>query len=317
LPHILYIIARHLFSSWDYLLSGKLKTIADFIRFAYSRMNGSDIYFGHGTDNAWDESVALVLQSLRLPWDFSQELWSCRVTEDEREMLYSRVDKRINERVPVPYLTHEAWFCELPFYVDERVLVPRSPLAELIQAKFFPWISGEPARILDLCCGSGCIGIASAVSFPDAEVVLSDLSQDALDVALMNIAKHGLEERVSALKSDCFAALSSADEGSFDLIVSNPPYVDAADVESMPSEYRHEPMLGLASGEDGLDLTRLILKDAAKYLKPNGILIVEVGNSWVALEEAYPDVAFMWLEFEHGGHGVFMLTADQLKDLNK
>lgn len=298
-------------------MSGKLKTIADFIRFAYSRMNGSDIYFGHGTDNAWDESVALVLQSLRLPWDFSQELWSCRVTEDERELLYSNIDKRINERVPVPYLTHEAWFCELPFYVDERVLVPRSPLAELIQAKFYPWISDEPERILDLCSGSGCIGIASAVNFPDAEVVLLDLSHDALDVAAMNIAKHGLEERVTALMSDCFAGLSSADEGSFDLIVSNPPYVDAADVESMPKEYRHEPMLGLASGEDGLDLTRLILKDAAKYLKPNGILIVEVGNSWAALEEAYPDVAFMWLEFEHGGHGVFMLTADQLKDLNK
>lgn len=298
-------------------MSGKLKTIADFIRFAYSRMNGSDIYFGHGTDNAWDESVALVLQSLRLPWDFSQELWSCRVTEDERELLYSNIDKRINERVPVPYLTHEAWFCELPFYVDERVLVPRSPLAELIQAKFYPWISDDPERILDLCSGSGCIGIASAVNFPDAAVVLLDLSHDALDVAAMNIAKHGLEERVTALKSDCFAGLSFADEGSFDLIVSNPPYVDAADVESMPKEYRHEPMLGLASGEDGLDLTRLILKDAAKYLKPNGILIVEVGNSWAALEEAYPDVAFMWLEFEHGGHGVFMLTADQLKDLNK
>jgi ribosomal protein L3 glutamine methyltransferase len=280
-------------------------------------MNASELYFGHGTDNSWDESVALVLQSLNLPWDFSADLWSCRVTEEERELLYSNIDKRVNDRTPVPYLTNEAWFCELPFYVDERVLVPRSPLAEAVQAKFFPWISDEPERILDLCSGSGCIGIASAVHFEDAEVVLLDLSVDALEVANINIAKHDLEDRVTARQSDCFSGLGAEDEGSFDLIVSNPPYVDSDDIASMPEEYRHEPMLGLESGVDGLDLTRKILKDAAKYLKPNGILIVEVGNSWVALEAAYPQVSFMWLEFEHGGHGVFMLTADQLKALDK
>jgi ribosomal protein L3 glutamine methyltransferase len=294
-------------------VAAQLHTIADFIRYSFTRLNSSDVYFGHGTDNAWDEAVALVLQTLSLPWDFDRELWSCRVTDEEILRLTKNLNARIDQRIPLAYLTNKAYFCGLEFYVDDRVLVPRSPLAQLIENGFSPWLLDEPQRIMDLCTGSGCIGIASALLFEQAQVDLLDISEDALEVCNKNISKFALQDRVTAMKSDCFSALSEQDHHTYDLIVSNPPYVDAEDIGSMPDEYRKEPMLGLASGNDGLDFTREMLRQAALYLSPTGVLIAEVGNSWVALEEAYPELEFTWIEFEHGGHGVFMLTADQLQ----
>ncbi|KZX76078.1 ribosomal protein L3 N(5)-glutamine methyltransferase [Oleiphilus sp. HI0009] len=294
-------------------MAAQLHTIADFIRYSFTRLNSSDVYFGHGTDNAWDEAVALVLQTLSLPWDFDRELWACRVTDEEILRLTKNLNARIDQRIPLAYLTNKAYFCGLEFYVDDRVLVPRSPLAQLIENGFSPWLLDEPQRIMDLCTGSGCIGIASALLFEEAQVDLLDISEDALEVCNKNISKFALQDRVTAMKSDCFSALSERDHHTYDLIVSNPPYVDAEDIGSMPDEYRKEPMLGLASGNDGLDFTREMLRQAASYLSPSGVLIAEVGNSWVALEEAYPELEFTWIEFEHGGHGVFMLTADQLQ----
>ena len=220
-----------------------------------------------------------------------------------------RMQRRIDDRVPLAYLLGEAWFMGLPFHVDERVLVPRSPLGELIQGGLQPWLGNKPVgRILDLCTGSGCIGIAAASVFEDAEVDLADISTDALDVAAVNIDYHEVGDRVSTVRSDVFDGL----EGRYDVILSNPPYVDADDIADMPAEYGHEPELGLAAGGDGLDIAHRILARAADYLNPGGLLIVEVGNSWVALQEAYPDIPFTWLEFENGGDGVFLLTAEDL-----
>mgnify|MGYP006198534003 CR=1 FL=1 len=219
--------------------------------------------------------------------------------------------RRIEERVPTAYLLGEAWFCGLPFIVDQRVLIPRSPIAELIEQHFEPWLALEPARILDLCTGSGCIGIACAYEFPEAEVVLGDLSYEALEVANQNIERHGLDERVYTVQGDGFAGLPGQ---RFDLIVSNPPYVDAEDFADMPAEYQHEPALGLACGEDGLNLVRRMLAEAADHLTERGLLIVEVGNSQVHVEALYPEVDFTWLEFERGGHGVFLLAAAQCRE---
>lgn len=287
-----------------------LQTVRDFLRWTISRFNEHRLFFGHGTDNAWDEAVQLVMHALHLPADGDQRLLDARLTGEEKRTLLTVLEKRIVERLPTPYITGEAWFAGLPFYVDERVLIPRSPLAELIHQGFEPWLPAPPRRILDLCTGSGCIGIACAYAFAEADVVLSDISPDALDVADQNIARHELGERVSAVESDLFAGL----EGQrFDLIVSNPPYVDAEDFAALPQEYRHEPALALASGDDGLDFTRRLLTEAADHLTEQGILIVEVGNSWPALEAAYPALPFTWLEFEHGGHGVFLLSRADLE----
>ena len=276
-------------------------------------MNAEKLFFGHGTDNAWDESVALVLQTLNLPWDFARDLWGCALTEGERVSVLENIEARISKRTPLAYLTKQAYFCGLKFYVDERTLVPRSPIAQLISSGFAPWLLNEPSRVMDLCTGSGCIGIATALVFEDAEVDLLDISTDALDVARINIDAFDLQDRVTAIESDCFSALDASFEHQYDLIVSNPPYVDAEDIASMPDEFRQEPMLGLASGQDGLDFPRKMLADARRFLSDQGVLIAEVGNSWEALELAFPDLEFTWLDFEHGGHGVFMLTADQLK----
>lgn len=287
-----------------------LQTVRDFLRWTISRFNEHRLFFGHGTDNAWDEAVQLVMYALHLPADGDQRLLDARLTGEEKRTLLTVLEKRIVERLPTPYITGEAWFAGLPFYVDERVLIPRSPLAELIHQGFEPWLPAPPRRILDLCTGSGCIGIACAYAFAEADVVLSDISPDALDVADQNIARHEVGERVSAVESDLFAGL----EGQrFDLIVSNPPYVDAEDFAALPQEYRHEPALALASGDDGLDFTRRLLTEAADHLTEQGILIVEVGNSWPALEAAYPALPFTWLEFEHGGHGVFLLSRADLE----
>ncbi len=290
--------------------TSRLRSLRDHIRWAVSRFNGEGVFFGHGTDNAWDEARQLVLGAVHLPWDIADAYLDCQLEEDERAHLQALLKRRIEERVPTAYLLGEGWFCGLPFTVDERVLVPRSPLAEQIQRRFDPWLGQVPGRILDLCTGSGCIGIACAYEFPEAEVVLADLSFDALEVAYQNILRHDLEERVYTVQGDGFDGLPGQ---RFDLILSNPPYVDAEDFADMPAEYQHEPALGLACGEDGLDLVRRMLAEAADHLTEQGVLIVEVGNSQVHVEALYPEVDFTWLEFEQGGHGVFLLAAAQCR----
>ncbi len=291
-------------------MSRELETVRDYLRWIISRFNDAGLYYGHGTDNAQDEAWYLVCGALKLPFDLDGRLLDGRLTEAERQRLEQLVERRISERVPVAYLVGEAWFAGLPFNVDERVLVPRSPLAELIDVGFQPWSGDvEPEHILDLCTGSGCIGIACAFAFPEARVVLSDVSADALAVARSNIERHSLSDRVTALQSDVFAGL----EGQcFDLIVSNPPYVNAEDLAGMPAEYQVEPALGLGSGDDGLDITRRILHQAAGHLNEGGLLVVEVGNSGRALDEAFPELPLTWVQFERGGHGVFVISKDDL-----
>ncbi|MGP4843200.1 50S ribosomal protein L3 N(5)-glutamine methyltransferase [Marinobacter sp. 1Y8] len=284
-------------------------TIRDLLRFASTQFASSEIYYGHGTDNVWDEAVQLVMRSLSLPLENNAIFLDARLTRDEKTLILDRIRRRVESREPVAYLLGEAWFMGLPFNVDSRVLVPRSPIGELIQSGFQPWLGDlEVNRILDLCTGSGCIGIAAATVFEDADVDLSDISGDALEVAQSNIIMHGLEDRVSAIQSDLFAGL----EGQYDLILSNPPYVDAEDMAALPDEFRHEPELGLAAGGDGLDIAHRILDKAADLLTPDGLLVVEVGNSWVALQDAYPELPFIWLDFDQGGEGVFLLTRQDL-----
>ena len=296
------------------MTSEKFQTVGDLIRWGEQQFENAGLYYGHGTDNAWDEAVYLVLFSLQIPFNSTPEILQTKLSADQIASTLALLKRRIEKRIPAAYLTNCAWFCSLPFYVDERVLVPRSPLAELIDQQFSPWLQAPPKRILDLCTGSGCIGIACAHSFTEAEVVLSDISADALAVAQRNIADHSLKGRVVAVQSDLFENLQGEQ---FDLVISNPPYVDADDFQSMPDEYHYEPEIGLTSGDDGLDFTRRLLAEAATHLTNNGILIAEVGNSWLALDQAYPQLPFTWLEFEHGGHGVFVLSKKELakKDL--
>jgi len=293
--------------------TSNLKTIRDMIRWAISSFNESGLYYGHGTENAADEAFTLVLHSLHLPHDINPSFFEARITDEEREKLQKLIVQRITDRVPVPYLIHEAWFAQLPFYVDERVLIPRSPIAELIEQEFQPWIQLEKIeKILDLCTGSGCIAIACAKTFPYSQVDASDISAEALTVAKMNTLRHNVESQVHLYESDLFAALT---DKKYDIIVSNPPYVDAEDMASLPKEYAHEPTLALAAGHDGLDFAIQILLKAPKFLTPHGILIVEVGNSEQALTEKFPQIPFTWLEFQRGGGGVFLLTAKQVNDL--
>lgn len=289
----------------------ELFTLQDMIRWTVSRFNAAHIFYGHGTDNAWDEAVQLILPSLYLPIDLPTNVLNSRLTTSEKTRLIELVNRRIEERTPVPYLTNKAWFCGLEFYVDERVLVPRSPIGELIQSQFQPWLIEEPARIMDLCTGSGCIAIACAYAFPDAEIDAVDISLDALNVAEQNIQDHGLEQQVFPMQSDGFRDVP---KDKYNLIVTNPPYVDEEDMSSLPAEFEHEPELGLAAGPDGLDLVRSIIANAPDYLTEKGILICEVGNSMVHMIYQYPEVPFTWIEFENGGHGVFMLTRQQLLD---
>jgi ribosomal protein L3 glutamine methyltransferase len=287
-----------------------LLTIKDFVRWGASRFNAAGLFFGHGTDNALDEAAQLVLAALHLQPSIPAGLHDCRLTPAERVAVCDLLERRETERLPAAYLTGRAWFAGLEILLDRHVLVPRSPIAELVEAGFEPWIDASRiGRVLDLCTGSGCIGIAAAVHLPDADVDLIDVSTQALSVARRNVAFHGLGDRVRVLESDLFAVLKG---DRYDVIVSNPPYVSRAELESLPPEYHAEPKLGLLGGEDGLDLVLRILADADRHLTEDGILVVEVGSSAPALEARLPDVPFTWLDFERGGDGVFLLTRDQL-----
>tara|TARA_R110000744_G_scaffold66320_1_gene135466 strand:- start:2684 stop:3631 length:948 start_codon:yes stop_codon:yes gene_type:complete len=292
-------------------VSEQLHTVNDYVRFGASQFNQADLYFGHGTNNAWHEALTLVMHQLALPQEIANDLMQCRLISEERVAILQLFERRIVEGLPAAYLTNQAMFCGLPFYVDERVLVPRSPIGELIEHNFAGLIDNAPNRILDLCTGSGCIAIACAVAFPEADVDAVDLSIDALNVAQINIDGHGLSAQVIPIQSDVFSGVAGQ---SYDLIVTNPPYVDQEDVDSLPQEYLHEPVMGLGSGFDGLDIVRQILAQAANHLSDNGVLICEVGNSQIHLTAAFPNVPFQWLKFERGGHGVFRLTKAQLEN---
>lgn len=295
--------------------SGASRTVGQALQYCSDALAASEVYFGHGTDNAWDEAAQLVLSVAKLPMDSDDGVLRQPLEEQALVRIGQLLQRRIAEHLPLPYLLGRAWFAGLEFLCDRRAIVPRSPIAELIQHGFQPWYSGdEPRRILDLCCGGGCIGLAVAYYFPDAHVDLVDIDSEALALANENAAFLQVQDRVTICQSDLFHALTSGD---YDLIISNPPYVDAADLASMPAEYRHEPERALGSGVDGLDITRRILKEARRYLRDDGLLIIEVGNSWPALEDAYPTVPFTWVEFEHGGEGVFALTARELEEYRK
>ncbi|HEY0962868.1 MAG TPA: 50S ribosomal protein L3 N(5)-glutamine methyltransferase [Pseudomonadales bacterium] len=267
----------------------------------------AELYFGHGTDNAWDEACWLLETALRRQGVHELTADTPLAASDlvEAEKLFTA---RIATRKPLAYLLNEAWFCGLPFYVDERVLVPRSPFAELIDNRFEPLVATPPRRILDLCTGGGCIGIACALAFPDAQVVLSDISADALAVARINVDRHGVQKRVQLVQSDLFANV----DGTFDLIVSNPPYVSIDEYRELPDEYLREPQLGLVTDDDGIGIPLRILEQAAAFLNPEGLLFLETGATWPLLAEARPDLSFLWLEFEHGGEGICALRKEQL-----
>jgi ribosomal protein L3 glutamine methyltransferase len=287
-----------------------LVTIQDFIRWGATRFNKAGLCFGHGTDNALDEAAQLVLLSLHLGPDLPGTFRECRLTPSERVTITDLIERRVAERLPAAYLTGSAWFAGLEFLVNDQVLVPRSPMAELIEAGFDPWIDGEQVgRVLDLCTGSGCIGIAAAVYLPDADVELVDISNSALEVARHNVERLGVGDRVRVLESDLFDALGG---NRYDLILCNPPYVSEQEYQGLPMEYRREPELGLLGGEDGLDLVVRILREAGRHLTDEGILILEVGSSAAELERRIPGVPWTWLEFERGGEGVLLLTREQI-----
>lgn len=290
----------------------ELSTVLDFLRFSLSCATNAQLYYGHGTDNAWDDMRSLILRSLSLPYDVSPTLLNGRLTTSEKKHLCQQLEKRINQRVPVPYLIKEAYFCDLPFYVDERVLIPRSPIAELIKDQFSPWIDAEKVhRVLDLCTGSGCIAIACCYAFPDAHVDAVDISSEALAVASINREGLDVEEQLTLIESDCF---TNVPQVQYDLIVSNPPYVGKEEMQTLPDEFRHEPVLALETSNNGLAIVESILKNAHAYLSDHGVLVVEVGNSEEALNDAYPHVPFTWLEMSQGGQGVFLLTKQQLNE---
>lgn len=289
----------------------ELNTLRDFLRWTTSRFNEAGLFYGHGNDDAFNEASQLILSSLKLPVHELPEMFlDARLTSTEKHSLLDLIKKRIEQRIPLPYLTNEAWFAGLPFFVDERVLIPRSPFAELIDTQFEPWLENPEHvhRILDLCTGSGCIAIALALAF-DADVDAVDISADALTVAEMNIKMHNLEDQVRSIQSDCWQALEPQQQ--YDLIISNPPYVGAEEMATLPEEYRHEPASALEAADNGLAMVEEILLKAADYLSDDGLLFVEVGNSDLAVDDAWPDISFLWLDFEHGGHGIFMLTKAQ------
>ncbi len=288
-----------------------LHSVRDWLRFAVSRFNQAKLFFGHGSNNAYDEAVYLILHTLHLPLDRLDPFLDAHLTDMERTEVLNIIQQRVEQRVPAAYLTHEALLGDFSFYVDERVIVPRSFIAELLLEQLAPWVE-EPEEIgsvLDLCTGSGCLAILAAHAFPNASVDAADLSPDALSVAERNVADYNLQDRVHLVESDLFAKLN---DRRYDLIISNPPYVDAASVAALPQEYRHEPKLALGSGHDGLDATRIILEHAKQYLTGNGILIVEIGHNREVLEAAYPSLPFTWLDVSAGDQFVFMLHRNDL-----
>lgn len=275
----------------------------------HETLQSHELFYGHGTDNAWDEACWLLDAVLKRN---ASEEGSATVLSSERlRQIDEILQRRVEEKIPLAYLLNEAWFAGIPFYVDERVLIPRSPIAELIQNRFEPLLEDPPRRILDLCTGSGCIGIACALAFQEARVDLTDISPGALAVAGINIEKHQLQERVRAFESDVFANVADR----YDLIVSNPPYVSTEEYAGLPREYRREPRAGLVCEDEGLAIPLRILRESANHLHPGGLLVMEVGNSWEALDQALPQVPFLWLDFEHGGHGVCALKREQLAAL--
>jgi ribosomal protein L3 glutamine methyltransferase len=288
----------------------ELLTFRDMVRFGASQFNAADMYFGHGNTNAWDEALCIVRHVLHLSPAEDKYVADARLLETERAQIAALFTRRIQERKPAAYLTQEAWFADLSFYVDERVLIPRSPIAEFIRQDFSPWLPQTPiTHILDMCTGSACIAIACALQFPEAQVDAVDISSDALAVAQINVSHHQVGDSVHLIQSDLFAALP---QKTYDIIVCNPPYVDAEDMATLPQEYQHEPKLALAGGEDGLDLVARILKEAPAYLAPEGILMVEVGNSALAAEARFSQYPLTWLACEHGGHGIFLLKKKEL-----
>lgn len=291
----------------------ELKTIRDFVRWGASRFIEAGLFFGHGSDNALDEALVLVLHALHLNHSLPPAYYDCRLTRTERQAVADLFQRRIEQRLPAAYLTGGAWFAGLYFKVDEHVLVPRSPIAELLEQGFEPWIEADRVgRVLDLCTGSGCIAIAAAHYLPEAEVDAVDISEPALVVAQENVERHGQEGQVHLYLSDLYEGLPAGVR--YDVIVSNPPYVSHEEHEALPAEYHREPALGLKADDEGLEVAISILRGAKQRLNPGGILIVEVGNSAEALVQRYPEAPFLWLEFERGGDGVFLLTEQQLRD---
>lgn len=306
-----------------------LRTIRDFIRFCVSKLREYEVVVAQGTTDEFAESSAIVLHTLNLDWSANPEILDCRLTDSEKGAVLELLANRIIQRKPLSYLINLAYFCNLPFYVDERVLIPRSPIAELINQKFYPYFDVDdakksqffehglpelqlsaPERILDLCTGSGCIAIALAAAFPDANVDGADIDKDALEVAWTNVEHHNLEHQVNLLQSDLFEKLPA--ENQYELIVTNPPYVDAAVMAELPPEFLHEPEHALAAGQDGLDLVHKILYHAPDYLTRDGLLVCEVGDSEWHLRQAYPEIQFNWLKFEKGGSGIFAISREEL-----
>ena len=307
-----------------------LTTIRDFIRFGVTALRQYDAHLGQGTEDYFAESSALVLQTLSLEWKADAEIFDAKLLPSEKAEFLALLERRVNEKVPTSYLLNLAYFCDKPYYVDERVLIPRSPIAELINQRFAPYCLDEndqvrealnnlpenpqpkkPQRILDMCTGSGCIAIALAYAYPDADVDATDISKEALEVASINAEHHDKQYQVALLESDLFDKIPA--ENQYDLIVSNPPYVDAEDMADLPEEFHHEPELALAAGQDGLDLVRKMLAQAADYLTEDGLIVIEVGNSEWAMKQNFNTIDFHWLKFQNGGSGIFALTAAQCR----
>ena len=292
---------------------GQLRTVRDCLRFAVSRFNQAELFFGHGSDNAYDEAAYLILHTLHLPLEQLDPFLDARLTAAELQTVLTILRRRVEERLPAAYLTHEAWLGEHRFYVDERVIVPRAFIAELLREQLAPWVEDPDAvtKVLDMCTGSGCLAILAALAFAEADVDAVDLSTDALAVAAINVAEYELDAQIELIHSDLFDQLPGR---TYDLILSNPPYVNAQSVALLPQEYLHEPELALGSGNDGLDATRNILANARVHLKPRGLLIVEIGHNREALETAYPNLPFTWLETSAGDQHVFLLRREELPD---
>jgi ribosomal protein L3 glutamine methyltransferase len=292
----------------------KNNTLKQLVIAIYEKFEKADLYYGHGTDNAWDEAIALVFELLGIPFNSDKINENMIVSDQDVLKIFELANKRIEEKIPLPYLTKTAYFMGLPFYVDERVLIPRSPISELIANQFSPWIKESNVKsILDLCTGSGCIAIACAKAFPNSKVDATDLSKDALDVAKINVKKHFCENQITLIYSDVF---ENVPEKQYDIIVSNPPYVSDSEISILPKEYFHEPIFALQAEDDGLLIVKNIINNASRFLSDNGILVVETNSDIEKLENHYQNLPFIWLEFENGGDGIFLLTKKDLVNVN-